>query len=878
MEPAIDRPNRTAVDVDVGRLSRDLADALEQQAAIGEVLETMGRPPFTLQSVFDTVAHHAVRLCAADAGLIHLLDGDVYRPVVAIGGSTEYRRYVAEHPIPRTPGSMVGRVGVERRTVQIPDAAKDPRYEAHGFRELGGFHAMLGVPMLVEDRVLGVIQVWRTDVEPFDERSVEIVTTFAAQAAIAIQYVQLVNELEGRGTRLARSVDELSALGEISQAVNSSLDLDEVLTTIVTRAAELSATDGGSIFVFEPDTGEFVLRTCSGTSEELAEALRAIRIPLGDSFLGRAAINGMVRQAPDLEREAADPHIEQLLLHGWRSMVAVPLRREGEVVGALTVRRRSPGAVPDEMVELLETLADQSTVAIANARLYQELEERSRQLEVASGHKSEFLASMSHELRTPLNAVIGFSEVLLDQIAGDLNDRQREYVREIRDSGRHLLELINDILDLSRVESGQTELELRTVWLPGLLEQTLAMVRQRAVEHGIALHVAVAPDVGALPADELKLKQVVINLLTNAVKFTDDGGSVTVTAEVSGGLVQVDVRDTGAGIPESEQEAIFETFQRGSRARRAGAEGTGLGLTLSRRIVELHGGRLWVESHPGEGSTFSFTIPLSADRTLDEAHVPAGAEQRPAGEHVLVVEDDRRSGNLLRVQLERAGYAVTLAGDGLEGVRLAQELKPLAVILDIVLPGIDGWDVLSQLKGDPATAAIPVVVVSILDERDTGYALGATEYLIKPVGREPLLRALGRCAAPPHRRTVIVIDDDPRQLELVAVALAPEGWNVLRAASGSEGVALARAERPAVVLVDLLMPETDGFQVVEQLRADPQLAEVPIVVLTAKEMTPADHARLNGRISHLARKGTFSPAEMVDVVNRLARIPLGAEG
>jgi signal transduction histidine kinase/CheY-like chemotaxis protein len=878
MEPAIDRPDRTAVDVDVGRLSRDLADALEQQAAIGEVLETMGRPPFTLQSVFDTAVHHAVRLCAADAGLIYVLDGDLYEPVVGLGGSAEYRRYVAEHPIPRTPGSLVGRVGVERRTVQIPDAATDPRYEAHGFRERGGFHAMLGVPMLVEDRVLGVIVLWRTDIEPFDERSVEIVTTFAAQAAIAIQYVQLVNELEGRGTRLARSVDELSALGEISQAVNSSLDLDEVLTTIVTRAAELSVTDGGSIFVFEPDAGEFVLRTCAGTSDELADALRAIRIPLGDSFLGRAAIDGEVRQAPDLERETADRHIEQLLLHGWRSMVAVPLRREGEIMGALTVRRKSPGAVPHEMVELLETLADQSTVAIANARLYQELAERSRQLEVASGHKSEFLASMSHELRTPLNAVIGFSEVLLDQIAGDLNDRQREYVREIRDSGRHLLELINDILDLSRVESGQTELELRTVWLPGLLEQTLAMVRQRAVEHRIALHVAVAPDVGALPADELKLKQVVINLLTNAVKFTEDGGSVTVTAELAGGAVQVDVRDTGAGIPEAEQEAIFETFQRGSRARRAGAEGTGLGLTLSRRIVELHGGRLWVESRPGEGSTFSFTIPLSADRAPDDARVPSEAERGPAGEHVLVVEDDRRSGNLLRVQLERAGYAVTLAADGLEGVRLARELEPRAVILDIVLPGIDGWDVLSQLKGDPATAAIPVVVVSILDERDTGYALGATEYLIKPVGREPLLRALGRCAASPHRRTVIVIDDDPRQLELVSVALAPEGWNVLRAAGGSEGVALARAERPAVVLVDLLMPETDGFQVVEQLRADPALADVPIVVLTAKEMTPADHARLNGRISHLARKGTFSPAEMVEVVNRLARIPLGAEG
>jgi signal transduction histidine kinase/CheY-like chemotaxis protein len=872
MEPvAPDRPDGR-LDANVGRLTRDLADAAEQQAALAEVLETMGRSPVALEPVFDTVVRHALHLCSADAALIWQLDGAVYRLRVALGGSAEYREYLAAHPVACTPGTLVGRVALNRRTVQIPDVDADPDYEWRRSSQLGGVRTLLGVPMLVEDRVVGVLVLCRHDVEPFDERSIGVVTTFAAQAAIAIQSVSLVHELE-------RSVDRLGALGEVSQAVNSSLDLDEVLTRIVTYAVELSRADGGSIFEFEPATREFALRTCAGTSDACEHALRAIRIPLGETFIGRAALDGVALQSADLDAEPPDPHVEALRSHGWRSMVAVPLRREGEILGALVARRRTPGKLPPEELELLETLADQSSVAIVNARVYRQLEDKRRQLEVASGHKSEFLASMSHELRTPLNAVIGFSDVLLDRMAGELNERQDEYVREIRDSGRHLLELINDILDLSRVESGRMELDRHSVWLPGVLEQSLAMVRQRAVQHGISLAVHVAPDVATVAADELKLKQVLLNLLTNAVKFTPDGGAVTVAAHADGAMAQISVRDTGVGIAEAEQEAIFETFQRGGRAARSGAEGTGLGLTLSRRIVELHGGRLWVESRPGAGSTFSFTLPLDRPAEPDEPEPETPAGPPTAGDPVLVVEDDRRSANLLRVQLERAGYAVTVTGDGAEGLALAQRLRPRAVILDIVLPGLDGWDLLARLKGDAATAAIPVVVVSILDERDAGFALGAAEYLIKPVSRDALLEALDRCAAPPPaRRTVVVIDDDPRQLELVETTLAPAGWAVLRAAGGAEGVAVVRRERPALVLLDLLMPDTDGFEVVEQLRADPALAGVPIVVLTAKDMTDADHERLNGRISHLARKGTLSPAGIVALVDRLATpaaVPLG---
>ena len=539
----------------IEQLERDLAEARERQTAADRVLEIIGRSASELEPVFETVLGQAVRLCGADAGLIYVLDDDVYRLAFALGGSQAYRDYLAGVPIARGPGTLVGRVGLERRTVQIPDVLADPDYEMHRARELGQFRTIVGVPMLAGEKVIGVITLWREQVAEFGDRTLALITTFAAQGAIAIQNAQLFHELE-----------------------------------------------------------------------------------------------------------------------------------------------------------------------------------------VAGQHKSEFLASMSHELRTPLNAVIGFSDVLLERMFGELNERQEEYVRDIRDSGRHLLELINEILDLSKVEAGRMDLEPSAVSLPGLLEYALAMVRERAAHHGITVTLDVAPEVGVIWADELKLKQVVLNLLSNAVKFTPDGGSVDVRAEIASDEAQVLVRDTGIGIDAADHERIFEAFQRGGREARS--EGTGLGLTLSKRIVELHGGRIWMTSRPGAGSTFGFAVPLRQGAEV-ETEPEAVATERDM-ETVLVVEDDAHSAELLSVYLEGAGYKIAVARDGVEGLELARRLRPRAVVLDILLPRVDGWDLLGRLKADPATAESPVIVVSMLDERSKGLALGAVEYLVKPVGREELLAALER--------------------------------------------------------------------------------------------------------------------------------------
>ena len=449
---------------------------------------------------------------------------------------------------------------------------------------------------------------------------------------------------------------------------------------------------------------------------------------------------GLERRTVQILDVLADPDYEMHRareLGGFRTMLGVPMLAGERSSASSLLWREHVDEFGERTLDLITTFAAQGAIAIQNVQLF-------RELEVAGRHKSEFLASMSHELRTPLNAVIGFSDVLLERMFGELNERQEEYVRDIRDSGRHLLELINEILDLSKVEAGRMELEPIALSLPDLLEYALAMVRERAARHGIALSLDLAPEVGVIWADELKLKQVVLNLLSNAVKFTPDGGSVDVSAEISGAEAQVTVRDTGIGIEAADHERIFEAFQRGGREARS--EGTGLGLTLSKRIVELHGGRIWMTSSPGAGSTFGFAVPVRPlDAAAEEDGRQAAAAERDM-ETVLVVEDDPHSAELLTVYLEGAGYRIALARDGAEGLELARRLRPRAVVLDILLPRVDGWDLLARLKADPATADSPVVVVSMLDERGKGLALGAVEYLVKPVGREELLEALDRCA------------------------------------------------------------------------------------------------------------------------------------
>jgi signal transduction histidine kinase/CheY-like chemotaxis protein len=645
---------------------------------------------------------------------------------------------MAEHPVAMDRDTLIGRVGLDRQTQQITDVLADADYGRHDLQRVGGFRTIMGAPMLLDNQVIGALNIWRNEVNPFDEREMAIASAFAAQAALAVNTIQLVQQLEARGAELARKVEELEALREVGEAVNSSLDVDNVLSRIASHAVELSDTDGGSIMEYAAGDRCFLVRSVYQTDPRVVNRLRSIRIDLDETLVGRAAREGRPIAVSDLASVELDPHLRILFEDGWRSLAAVPMLREEQIVGCLVVRRKTTGDFSEEVLDLLETFASQSAVALLNAQLFRELKEQSLELELASRHKSEFLASMSHELRTPLNAVLGFSEVLLERMFGDLNERQEEYLRDIHGSGQHLLELINEILDLSKVEAGRMDLEYSSVDVRTLLDECAAMLRDRATTHAIALTVSVPDDVGRVHTDELRLKQVVLNLLTNAVKFTGDGGSVAVRAVRRAAEIEVHVTDSGIGVAETDRERIFESFQQGGRGS-SREEGTGLGLTLSRKLVELLGGRMWLETEVGVGSTFSFSLPARVESDEEPEAAPSSGV---LVDDVVVIEDDRPALELLTLYLAGVARNVTVARDGPSGLDAVRQVRPDAVLLDIRLPGINGWSVLEALKADPDTKDIPVIVVSIVDERARGASLGAAAYLVKPVSRDGVVSAL----------------------------------------------------------------------------------------------------------------------------------------
>ena len=591
---------------------RELGEALQRQTATSEVLRLISRFQTDVEPVFDAIAAKALDLCRATTGWVYRFDGELIHIAAAHSLRPEAVEVVRQsYPAPPSRGGGTARAVLSRNVVYIPDIRVDDEYRLEALAKAADYLSVLAVPMLLESKPIGVVVVTGAEAGAFSERQIELLQTFADQAVIAVQNVRLFNELETRTAELSRSVDQLTALGEVGRAVSSTLDLETVLTTIVSRAVEISGLDGGVVFEYDEDGEVFVQRAQAGTGGPLAAARRATRIRKSEGVVGRTAVALEPVAESDITGPGAyiGPNRENLIESGVRAILAVPMVREGQLIGCLGVTRNQPGDFPAQTIELLRTFATQSALAIQNARLFREIEDKSRQLEAASRHKSEFLANMSHELRTPLNAIIGFSEVLSARMFGGLNEKQDEYLRDIHESGQHLLSLINDILDLSKIEAGRMELDPTVFDLPTAIDHALTFVRERAARRGIALHRAVDQRLGQIRGDERKIKQVLLNLLSNALKFTSEGGRIDVGAGVADGMAQVWVTDTGIGIAPENQDAVFEEFRQvGTAAKKV--EGTGLGLTLSRKFVQLHGGRIWVESKPGAGSTFRFTLAL----------------------------------------------------------------------------------------------------------------------------------------------------------------------------------------------------------------------------------------------------------------------------
>jgi signal transduction histidine kinase len=591
--------------------NRDLTEALEQQTATSEILRVISRSPTDVQPVFDTIAAATLKLCLASVGLVTRFDGELIH-VAALANVDPGGADAIAGIFPRPPShdTTTARAILTRNVVVIPDILEDPLYVVGPAALAAGFRSIISIPLLRDGNPIGAITAGRLQPGPFTDKQVALLQTFADQAVIAIENVRLFMELQTRTTELTQSVRELKALGEVGRAVSSTLDLETVLSTIVSRATQLAGMDGGAIYEYAEEREEFYLHTVDRLPSMLVDALRSRPIRKGDGAVGRLAVIGEPVEIRDIADEKNyQSSVRKILMKlGYRSLLAVPLLRDEHVLGGLVVNRRSAGAFSPQVIDLLKTFAAQSALAIQNARLFREIEAKSRQLETASRHKSEFLANMSHELRTPLNAIIGFSEVLYERMFGDINDKQAEYLADILESGRHLLSLINDILDLSKIEAGRMELDPTEFNLPAAIDNTLTLVRERAHRRAIELDRTIDDGVGNVCADERKVKQVILNLLSNALKFTPEGGRVAVHARAYDGWAEVSVSDTGVGIAPEDQQTVFDEFRQvGSAAKKV--EGTGLGLAISRKFIELHGGRIWVTSTLGAGATFAFTLP-----------------------------------------------------------------------------------------------------------------------------------------------------------------------------------------------------------------------------------------------------------------------------
>jgi signal transduction histidine kinase len=482
----------------------------------------------------------------------------------------------------------------------VADVLSDPEYTYWDAQRLSNFRSLLNVPLLRDGEVIGVMGMWRTEPRAFTEQQAQLVSTFADQAVIAIESARSFTETK-------EALEQQQAVGEVLQVISrSAFDLRHVLDTLADSAARLCEAE--DVVINRVIDGQLDIATHRGS----VPLPLTSRFPIAPGFLsGRAVLERRPIHVLDAMSSEDFPGARALAREtGQRTCLAVPLLREGAAVGAILLRRLEVRPFTERQIKLLETFADQAVIAIENVRLFNEIQDKSRQLEVASRHKSEFLANMSHELRTPLNAIIGFTDVMLEEMFGPLNEKQKEYLDDVRGSGTHLLTLINDILDLSKIEAGRVELEITEFSFPDALENALTLVRERAARHGITIAPEMSAGVGAIAADERKVKQILVNLLSNAVKFTPDGGWVGVTVRRADGQVQVAVRDTGIGIAPEDQDRIFEEFQQVGRDPDKSREGTGLGLTLAKRFVELHGGRIWVESEVGKGSTFTFAIPV----------------------------------------------------------------------------------------------------------------------------------------------------------------------------------------------------------------------------------------------------------------------------
>ncbi len=683
-------------------------------------------------------------------------------------------------------------------------------------------------------------------------------------------------------------------LVEISHAINTSKHLDELCLRAAEKLALLLEVPPKfiCIYLYDPRGNEVRLVAPALLDVEFPQDVVHQRVePLAPRVAAQAAYTRDIAVLSDISKGTLAsmllPEMQELKL---KTLIVMPLMVQGDVQGVLEVLSIKGQDFVQGELEVLSVVTNELASGMSRKKLIDELRTKNIELESqtqktleASDTLKKFLATFSHELRSPLNSIIGFSELLTTQFEELSEDSVKEFMKNINASGRHLQQIINDILDLSKIEAGRMELHIASYPVSYFEESVKRVLSGAIIEKDIKMVFAFSPEIEEIVVDQTRFKQIIINLVGNAIKFSHKGGTVTVSSERIGNDLQFEVRDCGIGIRPEEMASLFKPFRQAASGKNFNHQGIGLGLAITKKLVELHGGSIGVESEWGKGTRVSFKVPMVVDSSserLMQAGMLLDALQRenPAerpGERplALIVEDAPQASELLRMHIENAGYRVEIARDGIEAVDMAKRLRPSVITLDLMLPVKDGWQVMKELKRHPLCKHIPIIIVSIIDEKSIGFSLGAVDYFVKPVNKEDLLQALNRVHILPgtgqRRPKVLVIDDDRAATDLIQVILENEGYQILKAYQGKDGVELAAREHPDLIILDLIMPEVSGFNVAYQLKQIPATRSIPIIVLTSMEMDADTQIQLGNYVSGLMSKSTFTKKDLLREISNI---------
>jgi signal transduction histidine kinase/DNA-binding response OmpR family regulator len=686
-------------------------------------------------------------------------------------------------------------------------------------------------------------------------------------------YADLEQRVEDRTHELSQALEQQTATADVLKIISrSTFDLRTVFEILVESIARLCRVEQAAILRLVD--GQFHIIAAHG-SDEFKQYMQNHPIAIDRSSVsGRAALEGRTVQVADVLADPEYAKHETQRVGGFRTVLGVPLMRAGAAIGAVLLTRSEVEPFTQQQIDLITTFADQAVIAIANVTLFDEIQDKSRQLEQASQHKSQFLANMSHELRTPLNAIIGYSEILQEDAVDLGQDNLVTDLKKIESAGRHLLGLINDILDLSKIEAGKMDIYLEDVEIVPLLEEVRSIIVPMAEKNGNALEYRLADNLGSMRTDRTKLKQSLLNILSNGSKFTENGPLTLVAErfETDRPMVRFAVSDTGIGMTEEQLGRLFQALSQAEASTTKKYGGTGLGLAISRRFCQLLGGDITVTSRPGEGSTFTITLPARSDAPAQIA--PAAAPRITADANnaatVLIVDDDPAARELLTANLKGAGYRLIHAASGDEALSLARTIRPDAITLDVMMPKPDGWDVLSALKADADLRDIPVVMVTVAPERGIGLSLGAVEVLTKPVDRARLSALINRLVR--RDGPVLVVEDDTDTRDMMRHTIEKMGIAVAETANGRLALSwLGDNPPPATILLDLMMPEMDGFAFLDALAGRAEWREIPVIVVTAKQLTAGERERLLQQARKVLEKATATRVDIAAAIGEAVR-------